>query len=82
MALNWLSSMLSINMSVGQACKQLKEITYTPRKLVLLHVSLLEHYKGQILIGFISDTMSLEDNNSFVLMKSENLVSKGGKLCD
>lgn len=39
--------------------------------------SLLKHHGVQILIGFLSDTMSLGDNNSFVPTKSESFVSKG-----
>lgn len=49
----------------------------TKRKLVLFPSK--EHYEVQILIGFNTDTVSLEDNTSFVPTKSENLVSKGGK---
>lgn len=41
---------------------------------------LLERYEVQILIGFITDIVSLEDNNGFVQMKSENPVSKGESL--
>lgn len=78
MAINWSSSMWCITIiSVGQAWRQLKETHLHMGQTRLLPVPLLEFSEVQMLIGSITDTVSLEDNRSFVLMKSENLVSKG-----
>lgn len=73
MAVNWSSSMRSITIiSGGQACKELEETR--------LHMARALRGPNIVPIGFITDTVSSEDNNRFVPVSSETLSPKGKAL--